>query len=135
MTVAACACAAPALALCAAAAPKDGEYKGSLGAGYPLTFEVSGGGTVLGGLTASFQETCNGAPGSATPVFHFPTLKIHAGAFSGRSTDRYGQTVSEALRISGKLSGGKATGTVTSTSKIKSLGSCNQSEPFTAAIR
>lgn len=125
----------PSLAL-ASGSPKDGRYSGEIGPGYPINFRVSANGTVISGLVLGFDETCQpGAPAEVAPLFHFKTLKIKAGKFSGSSVDHFSKTATDALRISGNLSGRKATGKVTSSSTIKSLGSCTQSEPFTATAK
>jgi hypothetical protein len=111
---------------------KSGDYSGTVGPGYPISFRVSANGAAVEGLVVGFDETCNGAPSLTAPLFHFKTLQIKAGKFSGASVDRFGKTVSDALRISGSFSGHQAMGKVTDESKIKSLRSCSQSEPFTA---
>jgi hypothetical protein len=86
-------------------------------------------------LVVGFDETCNGAPADTAPLFHFKALAIGGGRFSGSSTDHFGKTVSDALRISGTFNGREATGKVSDLSKIKSLPSCTQTEPFTAKVK
>jgi hypothetical protein len=124
----------PSLAL-ASGPPKDGHYSGEIGPGYPINFSVSANGTVISGLVVGFEETCNGAGPTTAPLFHFNTLQIKMGKFSGSSTDHFGKKASDALRISGAFSDGKATGKLTDTSKITSLPTCTESEPFTAKTK
>lgn len=126
----------PVLAAAAVGGPvKGARYSGSVGPGYPISFRISAQGTAVDGLVVGFDETCNGAPAETAPLFHFKTLQISGGKFAGSSTDHFGKTVSDALRISGRFSGGEATGKVSDLSKIKSLPSCTQSESFTAKVK
>ncbi len=126
----------PVLAVAASGgAAKSGRYSGLVGPGYPISFKVSANGTTITDLVVGFDESCNGAPAETAPLFHFKALAIRAGKFAGASTDHFGSTASDALRISGSFSGGEATGKLTDTSKIKSLGSCTESEPFTAKVK
>jgi hypothetical protein len=118
----------------AAGSPRDGAYRGVVGPGYPLHFSVSDNGKLVSGLVLSFDETCNGAPGLTPPVFRFPAAAIMGDSFSAATTDHFGSTASDALRIAGRLSDGKATGEVTSVSAIKSLKSCTETEPFSARL-
>jgi hypothetical protein len=117
------------------AAVDGARYSATIGPGYPMSFRVSAGGTEVTNLVVSFEETCNGAAGDTPPKFHFGTLSIRGGRFSGRDTDHFGSTVSDGLYISGRFSGRKATGKVSDTSKIKSLPSCTETEPFTATVK
>jgi hypothetical protein len=110
----------------------DGTYTGAVGPGYPVTFRVSAHGAIITQLVVGFDETCNGAPASTAPLFDFKALDIKAGKFSGSSSDHFGKTVSEAVRITGSFDGDVASGKVADTSAIKSLGTCTQTEPFTA---
>jgi hypothetical protein len=117
----------------AAAAPvKGGHYTGTVGPGYPMSFKVSSSGKDVDHLVVSFESTCQAGAGSIAPKFHFPTLKINKGHFDGTSTDHFGKNDSVRIKITGHIDGHKASGKVKSTSKIKSLGSCTQTEPFTA---
>jgi hypothetical protein len=126
----------PMLAIASSSAPvKGGHYSGTVGPGYPISFRVSARGTSVTDLVVAFEETCNGAAGNTAPQFHFKTLGIRRGTFSGSSTDRFGKTVSDALRISGSFAGRKVTGKVADVSKIKSLHTCTQTEPFTAQLK
>ncbi|MGO9322779.1 MAG: hypothetical protein ACLQBY_18525 [Solirubrobacteraceae bacterium] len=125
---------APVLAM-AAGSVRDGHYSGFVGPGYPISFQVTSNGTIVKSLVVAFEATCSPGAGQTAPLFHFKTLAVKDGKFSGASTDHFGNTVSDALRISGSLSGAKATGKVTDTSNIKSLPSCTQSEPFTAKVK
>ena len=100
-----------------------------------MSFRVSANGQDVDDLVVSFLETCSPGAGSVAPKFHFSMLRITHGAFSGSSTDHFGKTVSDALKINGKFDGRKATGTVTDKSHIKSLPNCSQTEPFTAAAK
>jgi hypothetical protein len=124
---------APVLAI--ASTPKDGRYSGTVGPGYPIHFQISGTGKTVTDLVVAFDETCNGAPSDTPPQFHFNTLTISRGKFSGNSTDHFGKTVSDALRINGSIAGRKVTGKVTDVSKIKSLPACTQTESFTAKLK
>jgi hypothetical protein len=112
--------------------PGGARFAGSSGGGYPLSFRVSADGKSVLGLTAAYDETCNGAPGNTAPTFHFKTLAIKSGSFSGTASIGLGSTVSQSLKISGSFFGDTASGTVTDTSHIKSLPDCSQSAPFTA---
>jgi hypothetical protein len=126
----------PALALAAGGGPvKGGRYSGLVGPGYPISFRISARGGTVEDLVVGFDETCNGAPAETAPLFHFKALAISGGRFSGSSTDHFGKTVSDALRISGTFEGREATGKVSDLSKIKSLPSCTQTEPFTAKVK
>jgi hypothetical protein len=129
--------ASPILAVASAAGEhvKSGSYAGTVGPGYPLSFRVSANGTEVSDLVLGFDESCNGAPAETAPLFHFKTLKIEGGKFSGSSIDHFGTTVSDSLHISGRFSGSEVTGKVTDTSAIKSLPSCTESEPFTAKAK
>lgn len=100
-----------------------------------MNFSVNAASSSIDHLVLGFDETCNGAPANVAPLFHFKTLAITEGKFSGAATDHFGKTVSDALVVSGSFSDGKATGKVTSRSYIKSLGTCTQSEPFTASLK
>jgi hypothetical protein len=114
---------------------RDGHYAGLVGPGYPISFRISAQGTTVEDLVVGFDETCNGAPALTAPLFHFKALEISAGKFSGSSTDSFGKTASDVLHISASFSGRKASGKVSDLSKIKSLKSCTQSEPFTAKVK
>ena len=126
----------PALAAAAGGGPvKGGRYSGLVGPGYPISFRISAQGSTVEDLVVGFDETCNGAPAETAPLFHFKALAINGGKFSGSSTDHFGKTVSDALRISGSFNGREASGKVSDLSKIKSLPSCTQSEPYTAKVK
>jgi hypothetical protein len=127
---------APTPAVAAGGGPvKGGRYAGLVGPGYPISFRISAKGTTVEDLVVGFEETCNGAAGDTAPLFHFKALVISGGKFTGSSTDRFGKTASDALRISGSFNGRKAIGKVSDLSKIKSLPSCTQSEPFIAKAK
>lgn len=126
----------PVLAIAAGGgAVKGARYSGTVGPGYPMSFKVSANGAEVTDLVVAFEETCNGAAGSIPPKFHFGTLAIRSGRFSGRDTDHFGSKVSDGLHITGSFRGRKATGKVSDTSKIKSLPTCTQTEPFTAKAK
>ena len=129
------ACAAAASAAGAKGPVKGAKYAGLIGPGYPLSFRISANGQNVDDLVVSFEETCSPGAGSVAPKFHFNTLTITHGNFSGSSTDHFGKTVSDALKINGTFEGRKATGTVTDKSHIKSLPNCSQTEPFTATAK
>ena len=100
-----------------------------------MSFRIVARGTTVSDLVVAFDETCNGAPSETPPTFHFKALKITDGKFSGSSSDHFGPTVSEDLRISGSIEGEVASGKVTDRSMITSLPSCTQSEPFMAKAK
>jgi hypothetical protein len=130
------ACAAGVASAAGAVGPaKDAKYSGLVGPGYPMSFRVSANGQHVDDLVVSFEETCSPGAGSVAPKFDFSTLRITHRSFSGSSTDHFGKTVSDALRIKGTFNGRKASGTVTDQSHIKSLPNCSQTEPFTATAK
>ena len=100
-----------------------------------MSFRVSSNGQNVDGLVVSFLETCSPGAGSVAPKFHYGTLTIKHGKFSGSSTDHFGKTTSDVLKIDGTFDGSKASGTVTDKSHIKSLPNCHQTEPFTATAK
>ncbi len=110
-------------------------YSGTSGPGYPLHFRVSANGESVDGLVVSYLETCTPGAGNTAPQFHFGTLAIRAGRFSGSAVDHFGSTVTETLRINGSFFGRTATGTVSDTAVIASLQPCTQTSPFTAKAR
>ena len=116
----------------AAGRPKDGRYSGEIGPGYPMNFRVSANGTLITGLVLGYEATCQPGAGSVAPLFHFATLRIKGGKFSGASTDHFGKGDMDALKISGTFNGHKVAGRVSSAASIRSLGTCRESEPFTA---
>jgi len=126
----------PIVALAAGGGPvKGARYSGSVGPGYPMSFKVSADGKAVDDLVVAYDETCSPGAGDEAPKFHYNTLSIKNGKFSGESTDHFGKTVSDALHISGSFSGRDATGKVSDLSKIKSLPNCTQTEPFTAKAK
>ena len=136
-SIAAIACAAiaaPAVAI-ADSGPKAGaEYSGSIGPGYPIHFKVSGNGKTIHALSVHFEATCLPGAGSVAPAFPFDTLAIKHGAFAGDSSlTTPGSSMS--IRLEGSFDGTKATGKVIGRESIKSLGSCKQTEPFTAHVK
>lgn len=136
-SVAALACAAaPALAATiAGAGPERGAtYAGSIGPGYPISFKVSPSGTTIEDLKVHFEATCNPGAGSTAPRFPFSTLAIKDGKFAGDS-DLGGGGVETSIRLEGSFDGRKASGKVVAHQSIKSLGSCSQTEPFTADVK
>jgi hypothetical protein len=114
---------------------KGAKYSGLVGPGYKMSFRVSANGQDVDHLVVAFEETCSPGAGSVAPKFHFDTLQIKHDKFSGSSTDHFGKTVSDALRIKGTFDARKATGTVTDKAHIKSLPNCSQTEPFTAMAK
>ena len=118
-----------------AVSPKKGaRYVGTIGPGFPVHFRVSKDGKSVDRLVARFTPTCQGVAGG-TAKFTFGSRPIHGGKFSGFSVDHLGPTVTLTLAIRGHFGpGGVASGEVTATAQIKSLGKCKQPEPFTAAI-
>ena len=138
-SVAALACAAtPALAATiAAAGPERGAtYAGSIGPGYPISFKVSPNGTAVEDLKLHFEADCNPGAGSVAPRFLFSTLAIKDGKFAGDShLGTAGGSVDTSIRLEGSFAGKTATGKVIAHQSIKSLGSCSQTEPFTATVK
>jgi hypothetical protein len=134
ITAIACAAAAPAVAI-ADSGPKAGaEYSGSIGPGYPIHFKVSGNGKTIHALSVHFEATCLPGAGSVAPAFPFNTLAIKHGEFAGDSSlNTPGSSMS--IRLEGSFDGTKATGKVIGRESIKSLGSCKQTEPFTAHVK
>lgn len=114
---------------------KHGRYSGTIGPGFPISFRVSADGRSVDSLLVRFEETCNGSPGSASPTFHFKTLAIGSGKFSGTAVDHFGSKVSDALRITGTFFARVATGQVSDTSHIQSLHNCVDTEDFIAAVK
>jgi hypothetical protein len=114
---------------------KDGHYVGSVGPGWPISFQVSADGKTVEHLVAGFDEGCNGPAADAPAMFHFGPLPIRNGSFSGHATDNFGKKVSDALRITGSVSGRTAKGKVSDTSHITSLPNCTESSGFTATAR
>jgi hypothetical protein len=107
-------------------------YRGISGPGYPLHFRVSANGKSVDGLVVSYLETCTPGAGNTAPQFHFGTLAIRAGRFSGSAVDHFGSTVTDRVRINGSFFGRTATGTISDTAVITSLQPCTQTSPFTA---
>lgn len=114
---------------------KGAKYSGLVGPGYRMSFDVSANGQHVDHLVVAFEETCSPGAGSVAPKFHFATLKIDHDKFSGSSTDHFGKTVPDVLKVRGTFNGHKATGNVTDKSHIKSLPNCSQTEPFTATAK
>ena len=135
--IAAIACAAavaPAVAIAEAGPKAGGEYSGSIGPGYPIHFKVSRNGKTIDALSVHFEATCLPGAGTVAPAFPFDTLAIKHGAFAGDSSlTTPGSSMS--IRLEGSFDGMKATGKVIGRESIKSLGSCKQTEPFTAHVR
>lgn len=134
-SIAALACVGPAVAI-ADSGPKAGaEYTGSIGPGYPIHFKVSRSGTTIDALSVHFEATCLPGAGSVAPAFPFNTLPIKHGAFAGDSSITTPGGTSMSVRLEGSFDGTKATGKVIGRASIKSLGSCTQTEPFTARVK
>lgn len=114
-------------------APSGGTaYTGTIGPGYLITFDVSPHATTVNDLVVAYDETCNGSPNDVTPTFRFKTLAITLGEFTGTTTETFGPTVSDTVRIDGTFSGGVAAGQVSDTSRISGLSTCTQTSPFVA---
>jgi hypothetical protein len=114
------------------APPGDTAYSGTIGPGYLITFDVSPHATTVDDLVVAFDETCNGSPSVVAPTFRFKTLVITSGEFTGTTSETFGPTVSDTVRIDGTFSGGVAAGQVSDTSRITSLPTCTQASPFVA---
>jgi hypothetical protein len=108
------------------------QYSGVIGPGYPITFRVSANGNAVDTLVLAYDVTGCAAPGNTAPKYHFKTLQIKSGSFTGSSTDHFGPGDSALLRISGTFFGRVATGHVTASQRITSLPTCTESEDFTA---
>jgi hypothetical protein len=114
-------------------APTNGTaYSGTVGPGYLITFDVSPHSTAVSNLVVAYDETCNGTPSDVTPTFRFKTLVIASGEFTGTTTESFGTTASDTLRIDGTFSGGVAAGQVSDTSRVTGFPTCTQSSPFVA---
>jgi hypothetical protein len=111
---------------------KNGRYKGEVGPGWPISFRVSADGTKVEQLVAAFDAGCNGGASTEAPKFHFSSLEIRDGRFSGHTSDSFGTKVSDVLHISGSFAGRTVTGKISDTSNIASLPSCTETSPFTA---
>lgn len=107
-------------------------YAGSIGPGYPISFRVSANGKAVDGLVLDDDVTCGAGAGNSAPAYRFGTLPIKSGSFSGTASDQFGPGDSVSIRITGTFFGRVATGQVAATQQIRSLGSCTQTEPFTA---
>jgi hypothetical protein len=114
---------------------KHTKYSGTIGPGYPITFRVSANGNAVDNLVLNFEETCQPGAGNTAPTFHFGTLPIRSGQFSGSAVNHYGSTVSDSLRITGTFFGRTVVGQVTDLAHIKSLPNCTETSPFTATAR
>jgi hypothetical protein len=110
-------------------------YRGTSGPGYPLHFRVSANGGSIDGLVVSFEATCAPGAGNTAPQFHFGTLAIRAGSFSGTAVLGAGSTVTNTVRISGTFFGRTVTGTVSDREAIKSIPPCTDTSPFIAKAR
>lgn len=73
---------------------RNGRYEGVVGPGWPISFHVSADGTKVEQLVAAFDAGCNGGAPTVAPKFHFSSLEIRDGRFSGRTSDSFGTKVS-----------------------------------------
>lgn len=130
-----CAAVPAAAVAIAGSGPKPGsEYSGSIGPGYPIHFKVSRNGKTIEALSVHFEATCLPGAGSVAPAFSFNPLAIKDAAFNGDSSlTTPGSSMS--IRLEGRFHGTEATGKVIGRESIKSLGSCTQTEPFTAHLK
>jgi hypothetical protein len=114
----------------------SGSYTGAVGPGYPLSFRVPFPASSVDDLVVSFDETCNGSPALTPPRFDFQkTLSITDDKFSGTSKIKFGTSGYDTLLLAGTFNKTGVVGTVKSTSFIKSLGTCTETETFTAALK
>ncbi len=113
------------------------RYSGAIGPGYPINFRVSANGKAVIGLVLHYElTTCpGGGAGNRAPAFHFKTLEIKSGSFTGALTDHSGSGDSFMLRIGGTFFGRVATGHVTGTQRITGVPTCTESEDFTARAK
>jgi hypothetical protein len=114
---------------------RDGEYSGSIGPGYPISFRVEADGRVVKNLDVAIEATCQPGAGDVAPVYHFGEVRIERDKFSGSTSRQFGTTVSDVVHISASLSDGKATGEVSDRASITSLPTCTETEPFTAEVK
>lgn len=134
-SIAALACAViPATALAGSGAKAGAAYSGSIGPGYAIHFKVSRNGKTIDDLSVHFEATCLPGAGDVAPAFPFGTLEIKDGKFAGDSSIT-GTGTSMSIRLEGDFDGTKATGKVIGRESIKSLGSCTETESFTARVK
>jgi hypothetical protein len=114
---------------------KGARYKGFTGPGYPMSFRVSANGQEIDDLVVAIEATCLPGAGSVAPKFDFKTLSVTHGKFSGSTDDPGDGGASNDLKIKGTFDGRKASGSVTDRAAIKSIGSCTETEPFTASAK
>ncbi len=107
-------------------------YSGTIGPGYLITFDVAPHARTVDDLVVAYDETCNGAPSVIAPTFRFKTLAITSGEFSGSTTQSFGPSVVDIVRIRGTFSGRVAAGQVSDTSKVAGFATCTQTSQFVA---
>jgi hypothetical protein len=108
------------------------KYSGVIGPGYPIAFRVSANGNAVDTLVLAYDVTSCAGPGNTAPKYHFKTLQIKSGSFTGSATDHFGPGDSALVRISGTFFGRVATGHVTASQRITGVPTCTESEDFTA---
>lgn len=111
------------------------KYSGTVGPGFPISFRVSSNGKDVDNLAVAFNETCTPGASTVAPVFHFGTLPIKSGTFSGTLHTGAGSTVSQTLHITGTFFGRTAAGQVSDAVRITSLPSCTETLSFTAQAK
>ena len=135
-SIAALACVAvPATAVAGSEAKGGSTYSGLIGPGYAIHFKVSRNGKTIDDLSVHFEATCLPGAGDVAPAFPFGTLEIKDGKFAGDSSITSGAGTSMSIRLEGDFHGTEATGKVVGRESIKSLGSCTQTESFTARVK
>jgi hypothetical protein len=114
------------------------KYSGTIPPGFPINFRVSANGTAVDGLVVAFEDTAclgGGAGPGPAPKFHFKTLQIKSGSFSGTVTRHFGSGASDLVRVSGTFFGRVAAGQVSDTQRITGVLTCTDTGDFTVKAR
>ena len=125
--------AAPAVGAASGGPVKGATYKGLVGPGYPISFRVSSDGRSVESLAAGSEPECLPGPTTA-PIYHFPTMAIKQGSFSGK-TSKTAPKQSDVLEITGHFTGKTVSGKLTEKLKIKSIPGCTNTQTFTATAK
>jgi hypothetical protein len=125
--------AVPALGAMSGGPVKGAKYKGAVGPGYPLSFHVSANGRSVESLAAGIESTCVPGPPTA-PVYHFPTMAIKSGSFSGEISKTAAKQA-EVFEITGHFTGKTVSGKLVEKLKIKSLHTCLTTLDYTATAK
>jgi hypothetical protein len=122
--------AAPVVVAASSGPVRGATYTGSVGPGYPLSFHVSANGRSVESLSAGSESTCLPGPPVA-PVYHFPTMSIRDGSFSGRTSESQGKQ-HDVLKISGHFTGKTVSGTLVERISLPSITDCTTTLDLTA---